>query len=172
MQHCSQCQDAACRLYAAAAMQNPEIRPGSRDYDVCSQLSGEDTRADQSDSATTLTCHVPHTRVTCPSHHNTLALSNQLKLSPSSSVNIWRHPGTSRQPHQAGQYLEIKKWRNVGERCPGVRIWAVFGLLCDVMLITLADRLSRLVCLGNVKKPRLLGCLAVCLAVALLLEIL
>ena len=52
-----------------------------------------------------------HTRVTCPSHHNTLdlALSNQLKLSPSSSVNIWRHPGTSRQPHQAGQYLEIKK---------------------------------------------------------------
>ena len=33
----------------------------------------------------------------------------------------------------------------------------MFGLLCDVMLITLADRLSRLVCLGNVKKPRLLG---------------
>ena len=71
MQHCSQCQDAACRLYAAAAMQNPEIRPGSRDYDVCSQLSGEDTRADQSDSATTLTCHVPHTcHVSQPSQHS------------------------------------------------------------------------------------------------------
>ena len=111
-------------------MQYPEIRPGSRDYDVCSQLSGEDTRADQSDSATTLTCHVPHTRVTCPSHHNTLdlALSNQLKLSPSSSVNIWRHPGTSRQPHQAGQYLDIyqemkKCWRAVSW-CPDMsRVW-------------------------------------------------
>ena len=74
----------------------------------------------------------PHSRATCHTHVSRVpaitTLSNQLKLSPSSSVNIWRHPGTSRQPHQAGQYLDIyqemkKCWRAVSW-CPDMsRVW-------------------------------------------------
>ena len=156
-------------------MQYPEIRPDTRDYDVCSQQWGVRTHVQ------TRVTPQPHSRATCHTHVSRVPATTTLWTWRSAinwscrQAQVWIFGvilAASRQPHQAGQYLEIKKWRNVGERCPGVRIWAVFGLLCDVMLITLADRLSRLVCLGNVKKPRLLGCLAVCLAVALLLEIL